>query len=327
MSVLDTQICSSLWKATIPAKVKLFIWRAWRNLLPTVYNLQCRHVILNDGLCVHCGDPHEDVLHTLFQCDRVRQVWEAANFTNISSTQNKDSVNDYFAIVVSDHHNKWEVFLMICWSIWLERNRITHGQSPQDSGLIWQGAIRLLQQFQDATMRCNVQSGTIVDPLASIWQPPPYGFVKIDCDATWLPSSKQVCLGFVARNSEGEIIFSEAKHVEYSDTVLIAEAEAVWWAIKTAHEKHLTRIEIETDSFVLYQSLFNGKPLQQISSMCQDIKDLTSTFECCHWTFVKRGGNEIAHSINRWALGDIVNFVVNGLVHHESSGCILTDTS
>ncbi|GJS92282.1 reverse transcriptase [Tanacetum coccineum] len=36
LSNLDTQICSSLWKATIPMKVKLFIWHAWLNLLPTV---------------------------------------------------------------------------------------------------------------------------------------------------------------------------------------------------------------------------------------------------------------------------------------------------
>ncbi|PWA69938.1 hypothetical protein CTI12_AA292670 [Artemisia annua] len=247
---------------------------------------------------------------------------------------------------------------MICWSIWLERNRIEHGQSPQDSGLIWQGAIRLLQEFQDAAMRCNVQSGTIVDTLASIWQPPPYGFVKINCDAAWLPSSKQVGLGllqetqkpppygFVKINCNAawlpsskqvglgllqekkvRLFFPEQSTLITQSLVLIAEAEAVWWAVKTAHEKHLTRIEIETDSFVLYQSLFNGKPLHQISSMWQDMKDLTSTFECCHWTFVRRGGNAIAHGIARWALGDIVNSVVDGLVHHESSRCILTDTS
>ncbi|PWA97812.1 reverse transcriptase [Artemisia annua] len=57
-SDLDNKICSSLWKATIPMKVKLFIWRAWLNLLPTVYNLQRRHLILNNGFCVHCSDPH-----------------------------------------------------------------------------------------------------------------------------------------------------------------------------------------------------------------------------------------------------------------------------
>ncbi|PWA52241.1 reverse transcriptase [Artemisia annua] len=107
---VDSKICLSLWKAAIPMKVKLFIWRAWLNLLPTVCNLQRRHVILNDGFCVHCCDPDEDVLHALFQCVRVRQS-------------------------------------------------------------------------------------------------PPNGFVKLNCDAAWLPSSKQAGLGFVARNFEGEVIF------------------------------------------------------------------------------------------------------------------------
>ena len=55
--------------------------------------------------------------------------------------------------------------------------------------------------------------------------------------------------------------------------------------------------------------------------------DLSCTFECCHWAFVKRGGNVVAHIISRYALVDIVTFVVNGLVHHKSSICALVDAS
>ncbi|GJU81545.1 reverse transcriptase domain-containing protein [Tanacetum coccineum] len=182
--------------------------------------------------------------------------------------------------------------------------------SHRSDTLFWEGtphgATRLLQEFQDAAMRGNAQKGTNVNLLASIWQPPSYGFVKVNCDAAWLPSSKQAGIGFVARNSEGEVIL---------------------WAVKTAHEKHLTKIEVETDSFVLYQSLSIGKPLLQISSMWHDIRELASTFECCHWTFVKRSGNVVAHSIARWALGDNVYSVVDGLVHLESSFCALVDDS
>ncbi|GJV05126.1 reverse transcriptase [Tanacetum coccineum] len=256
-------------------------------------------------------------IHALFQCDRVRQVWEAASFTNISSIQNSDNVNDYFTAAVSDHRNRWEAFLIICWSLWLERNRIVHGQSPQNCGSIWQGATRLLQEFHDAAICGNAQSETNADPLASTWHPPPYSFVKVNCDAAWLPSSKKAGLRFVARNSEGEIIFSGAKHVKYLESVLLAEAEAVWWAVKTAHENHLPRIQVETDSFVLYHSLFIEKPLLQIASLWQDIMDLASTFECCHWTFVKRGGNAVAHSIASSALGNIISRVVDDLVHLE----------
>ncbi|GJR13877.1 reverse transcriptase [Tanacetum coccineum] len=110
-------------------------------------------------------------------------------------------------------------------------------------------------------------------------------------------------------------------------SALIAEAGAVWWVVKTAQEKHLTKVEVETDSFVLYQSLSIGKPLLQISSMWHDIMDLASTFECCHWTFVKRSGNAVAHSIARWALGDNVYSIVDGLVHLDSSFCAPADDS
>ncbi|GKD11905.1 hypothetical protein Tco_1196312 [Tanacetum coccineum] len=74
-------------------------------------------------------------------------------------------------------------------------------------------------------IRGNTQSETNADPLASTWHPPPYSFVKVNCDAAWLPSSKQAGLRFVARNSEGEIIFSGAKHVKYLESVLLAKAD------------------------------------------------------------------------------------------------------
>ncbi|GKC18145.1 reverse transcriptase [Tanacetum coccineum] len=115
----------------------------------------------------------------------------------------------------------------------------------------------------------------------------PYSFVKVNCDVAWLPSSKEAGL---------------------------CRTEAVWWAVKTAHENHLPRIHVETDSSVLYHSLFIKKPLLQITSLWQDIMDLASTFECCRWTFVKRGGNVVAHSIASSALGNIVSRVVDDLV-------------
>ncbi|GJT67024.1 hypothetical protein Tco_1018504 [Tanacetum coccineum] len=84
-------------------------------------------------------------------------------------------------------------------------------------------------------------------------------------------------------NSEGEVILSGAKHVEYSQSAIMAEAEVVCWAVKTGQEKQLTRIE--------------------------------------------RSGNAVDHSIARWALGDNVYYVVDGLVHLESSFCALADDS
>ena len=53
---------------------------------------------------------------------------------------------------------------MICW---LEHNHIAHGQSPQNCGLIWQGATRLLQEFQDAAMCGNVFSCYLA--ASTIW--------------------------------------------------------------------------------------------------------------------------------------------------------------
>ncbi|GJV63491.1 putative reverse transcriptase domain-containing protein [Tanacetum coccineum] len=58
----------AIWKAKVPIKVKLFLWRVWKNYVPTIDNLQARGLNLASVSCTHCRHIEEDVIHVFFKC-------------------------------------------------------------------------------------------------------------------------------------------------------------------------------------------------------------------------------------------------------------------
>lgn len=55
-------------------RMKMFIWRACRNALPTKENL-CRQGCDIDPICQLCGDEIETLDHILLQCRMIQPIW------------------------------------------------------------------------------------------------------------------------------------------------------------------------------------------------------------------------------------------------------------
>ncbi|KAL0331640.1 UNVERIFIED_CONTAM: hypothetical protein Sangu_1709500 [Sesamum angustifolium] len=69
-----------IWKAKVPPKVRMFVWRACWNSLHTVANLARRGVKVG-GVCPRCGLEKENVLHCLLRCHFARLVWACTSVT------------------------------------------------------------------------------------------------------------------------------------------------------------------------------------------------------------------------------------------------------
>ena len=59
-------IARGLWKASIPLKIKVFLWQLFYDRLPSSNNIAIRHGP-SDGSCALCG-AHEDANHIFFNC-------------------------------------------------------------------------------------------------------------------------------------------------------------------------------------------------------------------------------------------------------------------
>ena len=68
------QFWKKFWKIKVPHKIRHFIWRVARDILPTKANLVHRHVILEGG-CEECDDNLESLLHLCWECLKARETW------------------------------------------------------------------------------------------------------------------------------------------------------------------------------------------------------------------------------------------------------------
>ena len=64
-----------LWHLNLPAKIKIFAWRACVNGLPTMDNMNIKG-ITNSKTCPICGSEPESIPHAILKCDFTFQVWD-----------------------------------------------------------------------------------------------------------------------------------------------------------------------------------------------------------------------------------------------------------
>ncbi|KAL0355136.1 UNVERIFIED_CONTAM: hypothetical protein Sradi_3960500 [Sesamum radiatum] len=67
-----------VWQCDAPPKVKMFIWRACKRIIPTAINLRARHC-LEDTRCARCEETDEDDHHALLVCPFARMTWALSN--------------------------------------------------------------------------------------------------------------------------------------------------------------------------------------------------------------------------------------------------------
>mgnify|MGYP000957777359 CR=1 FL=1 len=63
----------SLWKTSVPAKVRMFVWRLSKHSLPTNDIRAHRHIADSDQ-CGLCGN-RDSWRHSLLECSSSRSVW------------------------------------------------------------------------------------------------------------------------------------------------------------------------------------------------------------------------------------------------------------
>jgi hypothetical protein len=73
-AVIDPGVWKAIWDMKVPNCVKLFIWRAYQNILPKRVNLFQRKVV-DDCSCPCCGTEEETIIHAVWSCPVAQDVW------------------------------------------------------------------------------------------------------------------------------------------------------------------------------------------------------------------------------------------------------------
>ncbi|KAK3204344.1 hypothetical protein Dsin_018390 [Dipteronia sinensis] len=101
----------SLWKLQIPSKIKLFLWKAYNNMLPTCEIFAQRNIPVV-SLCPLCKSKNESALHGLWSCrflKPMRAFWysKLADFHKVHGSPSDKVVDvvDWAHFFIDEFHN------------------------------------------------------------------------------------------------------------------------------------------------------------------------------------------------------------------------------
>ena len=140
-----------LWKIKVPNKIKIHLWRACMNALPTALALHRRRV-LKDSLCPICGGEIETPTHALWTCQYVGSVWALVpgRLSKLPAME-----VDFFLlsskIFQTMSREVVELWAVTAWAIWYARNKFVHENFLPTPQATIDMAIRLLNDFKRVT--------------------------------------------------------------------------------------------------------------------------------------------------------------------------------
>ena len=187
-------------------------------------------------------------------------------------------------------------------AIWNLRNSVVHNGEQINIATTIKGT-----DFRFA--ECTEAREPMVDKdpnSVELWTRPPMGMVKLNVDAAIL--SDKCWLVVVARDDRGNIMKYWSKAIPLNEPV-VAEANAILWAIQIAKEEDFKDIIVEGDAKFCFDVLNSNvvESLWSISSLCKDIKFLGQSFSSCLFSWVFREANSVAHSFCGSFFGKVCN--------------------
>ncbi|XP_075651804.1 uncharacterized protein LOC142622240 [Castanea sativa] len=146
--------------------------------------------------------------------------------------------------------------------------------------------------------------------LIGRWKPPPSDYFKINFDGATFPKEKKYGIGVVIRDNRGLVIASCSKVVHQMLGCSDIEATAEAWALNFASDVGVRRAVLEGDSMAVITGLREDeKVLVPYGLLLEDAKFFSQQFDELLYFHTKREGNNLAHSLAKYAIG-ILDFLV-----------------
>nr|KYP63926.1 Putative ribonuclease H protein At1g65750 family [Cajanus cajan] len=163
----------NIWNLRIPHKIKHFIWRLMRDILPTRPNLQ-KKGIRCPSTCFRCNTDIENTWHTFFSCPSAKLCWQGSNLH--SCILNLINSSDGVFNLISHILQHWTPqaaaeFSMILWSMWHSRNALHWSNTPWNPDEINLRASSMLHDWATAN-RIDLVQRTKTQTRQR-WSPPP----------------------------------------------------------------------------------------------------------------------------------------------------------
>lgn len=290
-----------IWSNELPEKVKIFMWRAAKNLLPTASNLWKRKTVM-ESMCLRCGGMCEDVVHSLLKCKAAQRAWKRIVFyEDIKSIVHQDMLSVIQDIALKRRKEEVEMIVAIYWAIWHSRNLLIFEGKQEDSQIVVTRAEAIVESYK--RIKCpNVQALSRICKQQT-WISLPEAWYKVNVDAAIEISYQKAGLRAVIRNSRGKIVAAAVKRVMYRGNVTSMEVEAVLFGIQNAIQANCMPMIIESNSTeVVELSLRRKSSLTEIAWTIEEIQTMLKSWNPSRIQYFSRNCNVIADSLAKLVL-------------------------
>ncbi|KAK2659019.1 hypothetical protein Ddye_005552 [Dipteronia dyeriana] len=243
------------WRLKIPSKVKIFLWKACNNWIPSNKNLASRRVSIVNS-CPVCFTWPESTLHALWCCHSLKMTRRMCPFMDKVKVSEGDRFIDF---LISCRNllscEDLELLCIILWRVWYRRNSLVFKSATLLDKDIVPWAIAFLDEFRLANER--VRGGLEGDRTnAIVWQPPCFGFYKVNVDAALPTSHGVVGIGIIVRDSQGQVLGASAQKIMARYPPHVAEAVGILKGIQFVRNVGLWPCVLESDALSVVNLVF-----------------------------------------------------------------------
>ncbi|KAL6549455.1 hypothetical protein OROHE_008572 [Orobanche hederae] len=269
---------SALWKLKISPKVKHFLWRLCRGILPVRPNLIHRHINAAADY-PWCTGVAETEKHLFISCPKAAACWNILGIGHLVNIfgANSSTFADYFFSVLAGFNTDSKLGSAL-FSDWSKARGIGCLDDPSSSS-------------------CHGLND-------EMWSKPSSGSVKCNIDASFSLTDNRVGIGLCIRDHLGNFIRAKTHWFTPLTAVLMGESMGLHLAINWVRELGLKDVIFEMDAKMVVDAFNSSKVvISEFGCLISSCKTLFSFFSNnSHVEFTWRNANKVAHSLAREAL-------------------------
>jgi ribonuclease HI len=281
-----------------PSVVRVFLWKACSNILPTKINLHKRGIV-EDSLCPICKQEDESVEHILWTCESARDVWAECNSKlQKCATMEVSFANLFMELVDKLDADEMQKVAVIARLIWSRRNNVVFGGDFMSPKHILEAASSQLENFSKAEAGRRMRSTVRPVPEVVQWNKPNPGWIKLNWDAAIDSGNQKMGIGIIARDHTGSVLAAVCASRPHVTEPTTAEAIAAWKLADICSSLGFARVVLEGDSLEVVKALQTEGPCwSRFGLLINDAKILLNSLQEWRVCHVKRMGNKAAHTL------------------------------
>ncbi|XP_075665622.1 uncharacterized protein LOC142635327 [Castanea sativa] len=191
-----------------------------------------------------------------------------------------------------------DLFFMVLWSIWGNRNQALHNDAAIPPSQVWESANRAFTNFSTAQLSSLPSSPSSQDH----WTALPSGFFKINVDGASDDGGGNSCIGVIIRDSSGSSIGALSMVLPSCYPAEITEAFALLQGVLFALEMQVNQAIFESDALSIILALSSGAAGSDFGHILEDIRAASRSLSHCSFHHLIRDGNKAVHSLAKEAI-------------------------